>query len=278
MPSSLPSTPARLQDVMQPSPSTAENTNSINTSLDMDSILKNAEGSSFEEIMKETNRIRREKEEYNIAELKVQIARLENALAAETKRRVDATTKLDDQARTLVFEMEERLRQQLQQDNLKLEERIAKVEERLQEVEQRFLQDSTAQMATVQRKATEFSQALDQWQQEQDVERKARLKREGSLLQQVENHAKEFEDRWNAERKDRDERMEKLESTLQVHQAKKSREEQSFQTRIQEELEALRTEIDLEVQERQTQDDEIVAALNRYTQQLQHSLSILSSD
>jgi hypothetical protein len=33
-----------------------------------------------------------------------------------------------------------------------------------------------------------------------------------------------------------------------------------------------------EIEERQAQDEEIVAALNRYTSQLQQSLSILSSD
>lgn len=199
-------------------------------------------------------------------------------MAAETKRRVDATTNLDDHARELIFEMEERLRNQLEQDNQKLDKRIAAVEHKLQLLEQKWVQDSTAQMNSIAKKATDFGKALEQLQQEQDTERKARLRREGSLLQQVENHAKEFEDRWNAERKEREERLEALEKTMALRESKRSREEQSFQTRVNDELEALRAEIELEVQERQTQDEDIVAALNRYTLQLQHSLSILSSD
>jgi hypothetical protein len=43
-------------------------------------------------------------------------------------------------------------------------------------------------------------------------------------------------------------------------------------------LEALWQELEEEVQEREKEDEEIVSALNRYTQQLQQSLSILSAD
>ena len=49
------------------------------------------------------------RDEYNVAELKVHIVCLEDALAAETKRRVDATTQLDERARVQVYDMEELL-------------------------------------------------------------------------------------------------------------------------------------------------------------------------
>ena len=66
-----------------------------------------------------------------MAALKVQIGRLEDALAAETKRRVDATTALDDLARTQVFEMEQRLKQQLQEEHKGLQGRLDALEKRL---------------------------------------------------------------------------------------------------------------------------------------------------
>jgi hypothetical protein len=208
----------------------------------------------------------------------VQISRLEDALAAETRRRVDATTQIDDQARHQIYEMEERLRKQLEDDNTTLQARISTVEDRLAELEERWSLDAAKQMESIQQKADGFSKSLDQLQQEQDVERKARLRREGSLLQQVEHHAKEFEDRWNAERQDRLDQIAKLEFQLKEREEQREREQASFQQRVDEEIELLRTELDLEIQERQAQDEQIVSALNRYTQQLQESLSILSSD
>lgn len=208
----------------------------------------------------------------------MQIARLEDALVAETRRRVDATTKLDDQAREQVYEMEQRLRQQLEQDNEKLQSRVGALESRLKELEERWTHDSAQQMESITQKAQEFSKALEQFQQEHDMERKARLRREGGLLQQVEHHAKEFEDRWNAERQERLDQVAKLEKILMEKETQREREQTSFQRRIEEELGFLRSEIELEVEERQAQDEQIVAALNRYTQQLQNGVSILGDD
>jgi chromosome segregation ATPase len=200
--------------------------------------------------------LRKEKEEYNVAELKVQINRLEDALAAETKRRVDATTKLDAVAREEVYEMEKRLRKQLDEDNGKLERRMEKIDTRLEELEERWKKDSAAQMDTISEKSTDLRSAMEQIQQEQDTERRARLKREGKLLEQIAG----------------------LDDKVDQQEHNRFNEQADFQRRVDLELETLRRELEEEVKERQEQDDEIVAALNRYTQQLQQSLSILSSD
>jgi hypothetical protein len=47
---------------------------------------------------------------------------------------------------------------------------------------------------------------------------------------------------------------------------------------VQHGLEALQQDLEEEGQEREKEDEEIVLALNRYTQQLQQSLSILSAN
>lgn len=174
--------------------------------------------------------------------------------------------------------MEERLRKQLLEDNEKLEARLAKIEARVEELETRWERDAAKQMESLSKKSEDFSSSLERLQQEQDNERKARLKREASLVEQVENHAKDFEARWDAERKFRMDRMSKLELAITEQEATREEEQVNFQRRIDNELEALKAELVEEVHERKSQDDEIVSALNRYTEQLQYSLSILSSD
>ena len=223
-------------------------------------------------------KIRKEREEFSVAELKVQICRLEDALAAETKRRVDATTGLDDKTREEIYAMEERLRSQMIDDNKRLEERIAQVEARLEELEYRWEREATHQLDVVSQKSQEFEKSLKKLQFDQDTERKARLRREGSLLQQVENHATEFEQRWNSEQKAREDRISLLEQNIQQQLSKRQKEEESFHLRVQAELQLLKKDLKAESQERQAQDEEIVEALNRYTRHLQQSLSVLSSD
>ena len=239
---------------------------------------ENTGDNDFEEIMREKNRVRREKEEYHMAALNVQIRRLEDALAAETRRRVDATTSLDEMARTEVYEMEKRLRQQLEEEHKEVKERLDTLEERVRAIEEKFIKDSNDQMESVQNKAADLGKALQSIIENQEAERKARLKREGNLLQQVEQHAKEFEERWTQERNDRIQRIGEVEDKVIRHEARLAMEQKKFEEKVEAELNSLKEELAEEVEERQAQDEEIVAALNRYTQQLQHSLSILSSD
>jgi len=233
---------------------------------------------NFEEIMRKRNCVRKERENYHIANIKVQLSRLEDALASETKRRVDATTALDELARNQVHEMEERVRGQLQQENEKLQCRLGALEERVQMLEQNWTNDSNNQIELVQSKSTDLDKSISQIREDQDMECKARLKRECILLQQVEGKSNEFVDRWTSERNDRIQRLEELEDQIVCNEARLALEQKKYEERIETELATLKEELEIEAVERQAQDEEIVAALNRYTQQLQHSLSILSSD
>jgi hypothetical protein len=206
------------------------------------------------------------------------MGRLEDALAAETKRRVDATTGLDELARSQVHEMEERVRGQLREENERLQTRLTTLEERVQKLEESWAADSNQQIELVNGKAADLSKSIAQIRDDQSMERKARLKREGILLQQVEGHAKEAEDRWNMERSEREQRLKELEIQVIRNEARLALEQKRYEDRIEKELTSLKEELEIETAERQTQDEEIVAALNRYTKQLQQSLSILSSD
>lgn len=222
--------------------------------------------------------VRKEREDYHIAHIKVQMGRLEDALAAETKRRVDATTALDELARTQVHKMEERVREQLKEENEMLQARLTALEERVRTLEENWVGDANRQMEVVENKAADLSKCIAQIRDDQNMERKARLKREGILLRQVEEHAKDAEDSWKAERKDRTKRLKELEDQIIRNEARLALEQKRYEDRIEEELASLRNEVEAEAVERETQDEIIVAALNRYTKQLQHSLSILSSD
>ena len=213
-----------------------------------------------------------------MAELKVQVKQLEQALRAETKRRVDATTQFDQQARQAVQEMEDRLRQQLAIDNKAIDERLDRLQHRIAALEGRWEQESTAQVEWIQQKADGICQTLEDMQEAHDEERRARLKREGRLLAQVEDHGRHFEERWETERKERLESIQSITNRLEAQASNQSEKQASFHGRVELELQQLQQELQEEQEERQAQDEEIVAALNRYTQQLQHSLSILSSD
>mmetsp|Transcript_23375 Transcript_23375/g.51168 ORF Transcript_23375/g.51168 Transcript_23375/m.51168 type:complete len:175 (-) Transcript_23375:1597-2121(-) len=174
--------------------------------------------------------------------------------------------------------MEERVREQLREENERLQHRLDALEERVRRLDENWAIDAKQQIEMVDNKAHDLGKAVSRIQEDQDMERKSRLKREGVLLRQVEEHAKETDDRWKAERKDRVERLKELEGSILRNEARLALEQKRYEDRLETELTELKKELAIEIDERQTQDEQIVAAMNRYTQQLQQSLSILSSD
>ena len=145
------------------------------------------------------------------------------------------------------------------------------------ELEGKWEKDSRGQLDAITQKSQDFCSSLEKLKQEQDTERKSRLKREGALLEQIETHYKEFEDRWERERNDRVERIASLEEQVYRQQSKRDQDQASFQQNVQDALSLLQQELDQEIQERKKEDEDIVSALNRYTQQLQQSLSLLNN-
>ena len=68
-----------------------------------------------------------------------------------------------------------------------------------------------------------------------------------------------------------------LQTRIEDNERLRSQSEYELQSKIQNEMLELKGMIDREKQERLLGDDEIINALNRYTQQLQTSLSVITS-
>lgn len=232
----------------------------------------------FEQIMKERARIRREKEDSHVAELRVKVQRLEQALAAETKRRVEAQKKLEKQAKEEIAHWEDRCMKEMKEQRVMVEDRLEKLELRFMELEQRFKAETEEQEQTIARKGEEFTAALDELRKEAETERKLRLAREGQLLQQIETHGKDYESLWDRERQERIESVGELVNQLESNEDARKQGRKAVEVRLEEELSQLQQELEQETMERQRRDDEIGAALDKYAFQFQQSLNILNSD
>jgi len=233
-------------------------------------------GASFEELMKERTRIRKEREEYSVAELRVRVTKLEQALAAQVKRRVDSLHQLELKSQEQIYNMEQRLADLVKEQTQTTSARIESLEQRLQELECKFEEESETQAISVAYTTKEFQEMLHDLQHSVDVEKKQRLVREGRFLQQLESHQQLTKSTLQEETKTRQDEIQKLEQNLENSKTEHTTQTLLWQTKIQSELQKLELELKDEVSQRQDQDEEIVQALNRYTKQLQHSLSILS--
>ena len=94
----------------------------------------------------------------------------------------------------------------------------------------------------------------------------------------MESHAKDLDERWRKEQDERIAEVAHLTTLLETQEQQRSSQQRAWQHQVSTELAALQKELAAEVKERQAEDEAVVAALHAYTQQLQHSLSILNGE
>jgi hypothetical protein len=230
----------------------------------------------FAALLQKRAKQRKDREDEAVAGLRVQVARLEAALQAETKRRVTLTQQLQDQA-TAEWE---RLEQQLTSDYHALatqaDHRWLALEDRLTLLEDRWKADVlAAEQATTQTadllesKLTEFDTQVRQ----ATAQREALHQEMVQKLQQLEIQVKES---WDTEVEARQAAVADLQAHWEASQKKDQQDDSNNRdvtARLEADVQALRSALVQERLERQQQDEALVQSLQAYSQHLQESLA-----
>ena len=225
--------------------------------------------------MKARAQKRKEKDEHCVAELRVAMTNMDRSLTQEIKRRIEGNKMLENKAREEILSMEERMMSMLEEkvgifrDSLQLlEDKVKQLNERLEEEKERIPKD-------IEERGAELKSMLLGFQNEFSVERRDRLTREGRIMKQLTDHAQDLTGLWENESGERQNDSYELRTRLEHHENNRAKADNDFESLILSELQALKMELQKETMERKVEDDEIVEALNRYTANLQKSLSML---
>ena len=249
------------------------NTNTTPISSSKTSRLPSVIGDgTFESILKTKARNRKEKDEQIIAQLRVSLNEMDVSLSQEIKRRIEGSASLQEQCKAQVQAMEDRLTQTMMDKLHLVTERLDALESKVTELNDRLQQERTKIPKDIETRGHELQTMLQTFQKEFTTERRDRLTREGRIMKQLTDQAKNMSQQWNQEIAQREETVLALKERLTSHEQHRAKADQEFETLIEKELKALRMDVEREVQERKMEDDEIVEALNRYTDNLQASL------
>ena len=227
---------------------------------------------SFESILKTKAKNRKEKDEQTIAQLRVAINQMDASLSHEIKRRIEGSQNLQKECNRQVEEMERRL-MTIMTDKMQLvTDRLGELDVKVEELNERLNEERAKIPADLEEKGKELKDMLQSFQNEFTVERRDRLTREGRIMKQLTDQANDMSDQWKKEISEREETVSKLTKQLTNHENNRAEADREFETLIERELKALREDVERETNERKIEDDEIVEALNRYTDNLQSSL------
>jgi hypothetical protein len=221
--------------------------------------------------------MRKEKEEHSLAQVAIQLTAAERALTVETQRRIQSTHAIQKSCTQKIQEMERNFERILKERSLHMEERLASVQQKVEELSARFEEEKDAVPKDMELRGKELREMLNTFQKELAEERTDRLNREGRILKQMDDHSSDIFCAIDKEMGEREQISQDLLHRIEDNERLRSQAEHDLQCTIQNEMSDLKEMIDREKQERQLGDDEIVMALERYTQQLQSSLSVISS-
>jgi len=232
---------------------------------------------SFEAVMKERAKQRKEKDDQTIAELRVCMTNMERSLNQEIKRRIECTTSLETKCTEQISAMEERLNSIIDAQADTIKGQLSLVEKRVDELNARLEEERTKIPLDIEQRGKELQQMLNSFQENFNLEKTDRLNREGRIMKQLTDHAVFMGKQWNEESTSREDNISELTLKLQEHSNTREEADSKFEHLIETELKTLKQDIERERNERKLEDDEIVEALNRYTDNLQNSLAVLSS-
>lgn len=173
--------------------------------------------------------------------------------------------------------MERNFERILNERGLRVEERLASVQQKVEELVVRFEEEKDAVPRDIEARGEELKELLQTFQKELADERRNRINREGRILKQMEDHYSTIYDAIEKETLEREQISLELQTRIDENERKRSQYQRELQSKIHSEMSDLREMIDTEERERKIGDDEIILALNKYTQQLQNSLSVISS-
>lgn len=221
--------------------------------------------------------MRKEKEEHSLAQVTIQLTAAERALTMETQRRIQSTHAIQKSCTQKIQDMERNFERILNERSLRMEERLVNVQQKLEELTNRFEEEKESVPKDMECRGKELKEMLDTIQNELSEERSDRLKREGRILKQMDDHSSAIYGAIEKETTEREKIAYDLQTRIDDNERLRNQSEMDLQAKIQNEIEELKGMLDREQQERKLGDDEIVVALDRYTKQLQSSLSVISS-
>jgi len=253
---------------------TSNNTSSI-TKTKLRAVVGDA--TTFQKLMKERTKERKEKDDHSVAELRIKMSAMEDALSAEIKRRLSMKKTIQTHCDEQMARLQKHFETSLKDKMTFATERMDALEHAVSDLDRRLTAASETIPSDINKKGKELTQLVEKMREELQLETSHRRRREELIETQILEFSKKMTSELDDHKMERETGIEELRRMILTNESGRKEADDKFERLIESELAALREEIEVEVRERKMEDDEIVEALNRYTENLQASLSMISS-
>ncbi|CAM9671022.1 unnamed protein product [Ectocarpus fasciculatus] len=231
----------------------------------------------FDTEMKTGTRQRREKDEFKIAELKMEIKRLDQELTVEIKRRTEMNKSTQAWFEDHLDTMNRNFHDALEERDEKAHKKLEVLEDKITALGEHFEEEKVTILKQIEERGQELARMLNEFKEEFDRDRELRLMREAELMKQLTDHEYVVSDHFEKQIQSREHKYAAVRAILEENIRIRNQAEERFQTFYEREVHQLHNSVRTESEVREREDDEIVEALNKYTVKLQTSLKLINS-
>lgn len=166
---------------------------------------------------------------------------------------------------------------QVREHNLALKASIDALSRSFAELHGALREEKESRMKDMEQLALTLASKVEEVQGSVDDERVNRLEREAQTLKRIGDDVFKCQEKIDIQRKDMDAHVQSMQAEMQNITGTKNSTEDKFQAVVTSELSMLKAALAAEREERQSEDEQIVHAINDYTRALQDGLRIVNN-
>jgi len=224
----------------------------------------------------EETTIRKKAEEDRVARMEREIAKIEKVLSTETKRRIEASKALQTMFETKITNLQADFKEDLRQVFEPMQAQIDALVQRVELIEKTMGDEKRDREKEIQRANKEILDKFSAHQKQFEVEKVTRLQREAQVLKRVGDEVFRMQQKVTAERSAREAAIVLMKDDFMAAHKAREKADEIFKGEMLRKMAVVEKDLEVETKNREASEEQLVNALNDYTQALQDGLRIVN--
>jgi len=226
--------------------------------------------------LEEETSLRKQAEETRAVRIERELEKIEQVLATETKRRIEAGKALQNMFEAKVQAMQKEFKAELRACFEPLQAQIDALVSRVELLEVTMENERRDREKEIQKANKEVLDKFAVHQKQFEVEKVTRLQREAQTLKRVGDEVFRIQQKITSERTAREAAITLMKDDFMTAQKAREKADEIFKSEMLRKMASVEKDLEVETKNREASEEQLVNALNDYTRALQDGLRIVN--
>jgi len=226
--------------------------------------------------LEEETTIRKQAEEQRVVRMERELGKIEQVLATETKRRIEASKALQTMFEAKVIALQKEFKADLRSAFEPLQAQIDALVGRVEQLELTMENERRDREKEIQKANKEVLDKFAVHQKQFEVEKVTRLQREAQTLKRVGDEVFRIQQKITAERTAREASIVLMKDDFMAAHKAREKADEVFKSEMLRKMSVVEKDLEVETKNREASEEQLVNALNDYTRALQDGLRIVN--